>query len=397
MFAKSDGTFHDAQTLLDASSLLSQGVNPYTNLYFLNSYSLAFPFTKFIGIFPTPIGPLIWNLINALGIYVLISYLTPAKCLPNRIWILALVLAMSPSRAMFASVQHTGVILGLLCLAFQYGKKFLILNGHRNLLVASSCLILAFEFKPQFAIPLLAVFFFDGKARTIFYLWLTGTVVLHGLTSLYFKMPLDQMWLERLAGRSQSTAEVNAGENSLWIIPSSVFGNPKLWLVSGFICYALGVLYLIRLAYLKESEQRIFLISLLVPLSLTYVHTYDYLAIAILIATVFYSRASINLAGLGALLFLVPTVATNSELYSNFAVSLGLYLVFEAIRLFMGIKRKVFGLLVALLIASIYVSIFDLVSSENLRISVLLTVATGIGIFSLKTDSKNKLFSVFSR
>ena len=394
MFAKSDGTFHDAQTLLDASSLLGQGVNPYTNPYFLNSYSLAIPFTKFIGLFPSPVGPIVWNSINALGIYVLISFLTPAKSWPGRIWILALVLAMSPSRAMFASVQHTGVILGLLALSFQYGKRFLIQSGHRNLLVASSCLILAFEFKPQFAVPLLAVFFFNREGRKIIYLWLTGTVVLHGITSLYYKMPLDQMWLERLAGRSQSTAEVNAGENSLWIIPSSVVGHPKLWLVVGFVCYALGVLYLIRQAYINESELRVFLISLLVPLSLTYVHTYDYLAIAILIAILFYSQASSYLVGLGVLLFLVPTVATNSELYSNYAVSLVLYLVFEAVRHLLGIKLQVWWLLVSLVIATVYVYTFGFFSSENLRISVLLTVATGFGVLSLKRASDNKLLSL---
>jgi hypothetical protein len=393
MFAKSDGTFHDAQTFLDAASLLGQGVNPYTNPFFLNSYVLAIPFSKFISLFPSPIGPIIWNLINVLGIYILISYLTPAKSLPTRIWILTLVLAMSPSRAMFASVQHTGVILGLLSLSFNYGKKFLIQRGHRNLLIASSCLFLAFEFKPQFAVPLLAVFFFNRKGRIIFYLWFSGTVVLHGITSLYFKMPLDQLWMERLAGRSQSTAEVNVGENSLWIIPSSVFGHPNLWLVVGFISYLLGVIYLIRQTYINESEHRVFLLILLVPLSLTYVHTYDYLALAILIGILFYSHSSSNLVGLGALLFLVPTVATRSELYSNFAVSLALYLVFEAVRQLLGIKVQVRRILVAIAIASVYVSTFGLFSSENLRISVLLAVAAGLGILSLKIASINKLLS----
>jgi hypothetical protein len=384
VFVKSDGTFHDAKTLLEASELLGSRINPYTNDYFLNSYALAGPFTAFISIFPLSLAPTIWNLANGCGIFYFLNYLAKDKSWSLKIWFLVLVLAMSPSRAMFASIQHTGVILGLLTFAFHISGNSVNINKKATNIFAAVSLLIAFEFKPQSAIPVLALFLIKKDHQGIFKLWLAATVTLHLVTSYFFRMPLDLMWVERLAGRSQVTAEVNAGENSIWILASSIFAQPKFWLVVSFVAYAVSTGYLIWFNSRAGGDRNLLIIALVIPLTLSYVHTYDYLAISILAAWLFIRTEGSYFGSLATFLFLLPTVATGSDMKIRILVALAAYLLFEFYRAAAGSRVKVSSLLSVLCSSAFYFLISLIVKSENLRISILLSLSSVLAIFALR-------------
>jgi hypothetical protein len=384
VFVKSDGTFHDAKTLLDASELLGSRINPYTNDYFLNSYALAGPFTAFTSIFPLSLAPTIWNLVNGCGIFYFVNYLAKDKSWSLKIWFLVLVFAMSPSRAMFASVQHTGVILGLLTFAFHISGNSVNINKKVTYFFAAASLLIASEFKPQSAIPVLALFLIKKELRGIFKLWLATTVTLHFVTSYFFRMPLDLMWIERLAGRSQVTAEVNAGENSIWVLASSIFAQPRFWLVVSFVAYTVLISYLIGFTSRAECDRNLLIIALLIPLTLSYVHTYDYLAISILAAWLFIRAEESYFGSLATFLFLLPTVATGSDMTIRILVALAAYSMFEFYRATAGPRVKVPSLLLVICSSALYFLLSLIVKSENLRISILLSLGSAVAIFALR-------------
>jgi hypothetical protein len=285
---------------------------------------------------------------------------------------------------MFASVQHTGVILGLLTFAFHISGNSVNINKKATYFFAAASLLIAFEFKPQSAIPVLALFLIKKELRGIFRLWLAITVSLHVVTSYFFRMPLDLLWIERLAGRSQVTAEVNAGENSIWILASSIFAQPRFWLVVSFFAYAVLNSYLIWFTSHAGGDRNLLIIALLIPLTLSYVHTYDYLAISILSAWFFIRSEGSYFGSLAAFLFLLPTVANGFGLIIRILFALAAYLMFEFYRAAAGSRVKVLSLLLAICSSALYFLSPLIVKSENLRISILLSLGSVVAIFALR-------------
>ena len=378
---KIDGGFHDSQTFLDATRLLTNRENPYQDPFFLNSYTLALPFSKYASFFPTPLGPAIWNILNAGGIYLFIALISPNKPWLIRFWTLLLVLATSPARAMFASVQHTGIILGFLALSFFLVKKGQQMHSSLFKILSGIVAIIPFELKPQFAIPLILIYFVRSQYRSAFWTWICSTLFLHLCVSLYFRMPLDKYWIKRLLGRSEVTTNVNSGDNSLWIIPSSLIGNSHFWLVTGFIAYVIALLLLARFALSGMTEQKLFIFSTIIPLTLPYVHTYDYLVICIVLSMYFFRvgvRDSINLS---LMIFLLPTITNASNLLSKVLISLALYFGFAMVQTHIFRGKSSFRATVGILVFStVYYLIYDNFRVDNLRVSLLLTLGALLSV-----------------
>jgi hypothetical protein len=110
--------YQDAETLIHASNSLSRRVNPYENEFFLNGFLLAIPAHVYNAVIPVITGARLYVLINIALIALLIGDLLSKQALRKILLVVIVVLASSPTRAMAASVQHTGVILG--CSYFSY-------------------------------------------------------------------------------------------------------------------------------------------------------------------------------------------------------------------------------------------------------------------------------------
>ena len=378
LIIKIDDGFHDSQTFLDASRLLNARENPYLDPYFLNSYTLALPFSKYASFFPAPIGSTLWNVINLFGIFFLICQISPSKSLLIKFWTLLLVLATSPARAMFASVQHTGLILGCLTLSLFLVNKGARLQSSSYKVLSGMVAIIPFEFKPQFAIPILLIFLVEHQYRTAFWSWISLTILLHLSVSSHFNMPLDVLWLQRLLGRSEVTTSVNSGDNSFWIIASSAFGYPHFWLLIGFLAYAISLAALLKFVNLGMSPWKPLLVGALTPLALPYVHTYDYLIICVIVATKFFSRGSRHSVNISLILFLLPTITAPSDLLTTVGFSLVIYFGFKLVRAQLSDGEFSWRTTIGVIFCSgTYIASYSRFHVENLRISLLLALGAG--------------------
>ena len=104
---------HNTQLLVDVGEKVIQKNNPYLPM---QPYS-AFPgfIYRVIDFFSFGMNsPIIFILLNLIGIYSLINFLLPDLQNKDKLFIFSILLFTSPMRALVANVQHTGIILGSL-------------------------------------------------------------------------------------------------------------------------------------------------------------------------------------------------------------------------------------------------------------------------------------------
>ena len=319
--------YQDAETLIQASNSLSQRVNPYENEFFLNGYLLSIPAHVYNAIFPVKTGARIYVLINLALIALLIWDILRTRALRKVLLVIIMVLASSPVRAMVASVQHTGVILG--CSYFSYRiacswrartkvQKFL------KYLVVSLLFLIPMELKPQLMLPLIVVFIFHPNLCRYAISSLIVASFAHLIVSFYFRMPLDMYWLTRLLSRSSETTASESRENSPWALIGDIFGYPKFWLGLSslfFLALIMGLVFMTKNRSLTSTQ---YLVAFTTPLVLTYIHPYD-LVLSVIIVTCavvfhFKSRGSTFLT----VFFLLPTLGLD---FFSLTFSIGIFFV----------------------------------------------------------------------
>ena len=396
-------SFHDFQTFIDAAGLLRNRTNPYSNEFFLNSFSLAYPLNLYSKLLPLPIGPVLWNLLNVLGIGISVLIIS-SQNLKNLhdikfLFVFCLIIATSPARAMFASVQHTGVILGFLSISFYILNKKGTINAQKNQITASVLIFLAFEFKPQFVIGYLIALLFTKKDRLVTFFFSILILFIHSGVSILFKMPLDLFWLQRLLSRSESTTSQWSGDNSPWVLLGRFFGFEKGLIVASFLFFFLSILLNIRLN--RHSPLRLFIGSMLTPLGLSYLHTYDLMIISILVISyLVYGKYNFWLR-ISFVLLLIPT--TLDGLFLLFcALFFSLALILIDCHIIASIRSKFWwtsSLFQIVVIASFYLMTL---STENLNQRICLhlgaiMLSCFLSFYKGKPTSKMNIFRLVPR
>ena len=383
-FMRTNSSYHDFQTFTDSAELLASGENPYKDPLFLNSYTLSIPLSKFAMFLPAPIGSTFWNILNAIGIYGFLRIISPSLSNVAQLWVFVLVLASSPARAMFASVQHTGIILGLLTLAVHFARSANIKKRLSYKFLAGMTLIIPFELKPQFALPVMLIFLFSTHYRFSFYVWAGFTVLLHSLMSSYFRLPLDKLWIERLLGRSDITTKVDSGDNSIWILPSYFFGHSHIWLILGFVCYFSALLFQIRLVWIGFDVNSLLVFGMLSTILLPYFHTYDYLIVCTLLSLHYFQEKSSYYRVSAVFLFLVPTIVDDSNLLSRVVFACLIFLVIDTVKNQIVRSRTLWKSFLTYFGTSVvYFISYSRFPFENLRISFLMFTASALFALSV--------------
>ena len=321
-------SYQDAETIIKASDYLEKRINPYENEFFLNGYILTIPARIYRTLFPVEIGARLYILVNLALIGLVIWHMFRKRGFDKIILVLLIVLMSSPTRAMIASVQHTGVILGCSYFALTLAQtlepqsKFLKIT---KTFATSLLLLIPIELKPQLMLPLIAVLFFQKKFRKCMFLTLTIAFFVHLLFSLKYRMPLDFYWVERLLSRSSDTTGIDTRENSPWALISSFTANENLWLVVSFMVFIFMIVGLVIHSKNRFLQNNIFVIAFLIPLVLSYIHPYDLILPVLVFAQKFvfepFSRGSVFMISL----FLFPTLSFNWQTFL-FSVSIVLYL-----------------------------------------------------------------------
>ena len=275
----------DLLPLSQAAELLNNRQNPYLNEFFLNSFTLPIPFYVLTQSFSAFAVAIFWNLVNLSLIAFVIFRVLNLKNKESALLALLLVFASSPTRAMTASVQHTGLILGLI------GIVFFMINAScqsgnalefNKVFQISMPLVLAFEFKPQMVIPTMLLLVFQKRLRPIFWTAVFEIVLVHLALSVAFKMPLDLYWLQRLLGRSSETTTNSSRENGPWVILGQFTHEPRLFLIASFLSYVI-LTFICSYKFRNNFNYRnLYFIFTAIPLVLAYLHTYDLLPIAVI-------------------------------------------------------------------------------------------------------------------
>jgi hypothetical protein len=303
--------YQDAETLIQASNSLSRRVNPYENEFFLNGYLLAIPAHIYNALFPVVTGARLYVLINIALIALLIWDLLRKRALSKIILVVIMVLASSPTRAMAASVQHTGIILGCSYISYRvasYWEAHTKVQKFLKYASVSFLLLIPMELKPQLMLPLIAMFIFHPKLRRYAISTLILASFAHLILSLYLQMPLDKYWLERLLSRSSETTGSESRENSPWTLIGDVFDHPRIWLGFSSVFFIVLIIGLVAITRKESLTENHFLLAFTIPLILTYIHPYDLIASVILVASTFVSDSKPRGASFLIALFLFPTI-----------------------------------------------------------------------------------------
>lgn len=318
--------YQDAETIIKASDYLGKRINPYENEFFLNGYILTIPARIYGTLFPAEIGARLYILVNLALIGLVIWHMCRNRGSDKIILVLLVVLMSSPTRAMIASVQHTGIILGCsyfaLTLALSQEPQLEFLKITKTF-ATSILLLIPIELKPQLMLPLIAVLFFQKKFRKYMFLTFGITFFGHLLFSLKYRMPLDLYWAERLLSRSSETTSVGTRENSPWALVSSATASSHLWLRASFFLYIFMIFSLIFYSKRKFVHENIFILAFSIPLVLSYVHPYDLILPVLVLAQRFviepFSRGAVFMISF----FLFPTLNFN---WQSFLFSIGVIL-----------------------------------------------------------------------
>jgi hypothetical protein len=319
--------YQDAETIIQASNSLARRINPYENEFFLNGYPLAIPAHIYNIVFPVTTGARLYVLFNIALILFLVWDLLERRALRKVLLVVILVLASSPTRAMAASVQHTGVILGCSYFAYRIACSW---SAHTNFqkslkyILVSFLLLIPMELKPQLMLPLIVMFIFHPIFRKYTISSLLLALISHGTISFFLQMPLDKYWLERLFSRSSETTGKESRENSPWALAGEVFGHPKIWLGLSsmlFIALIIGLVIITRGKSLKTIH---FFLAFTIPLILSYIHPYDLILSVIVVASALASDSRTRGGAFLIALFIFPTLGL--DLLSLF-LSIGILLL----------------------------------------------------------------------
>ncbi len=323
-------TMQDSQTLISAARDLHKNINPYLDPFFLNSFVISIPYHFAYSLLGEFIFVKLYVLANLTFLVLVLWDLIPKSISSNERFLAAFaLLSTSPIRAMVDSVQHSGVVLGLIYLFLKLQQMVEDRSKNissRSVWLMPLLLIIPFELKPQLLIPVLVVIFFRKNSRNVVFRFICYELILHISVSLVYRMPLDYFWVVRLLGRSSETTSSISRENSLWSVVGSISGHHTFWLFVSFAVY-ISVVLLTALKFRnRKIEFPVFLTTSLSPLLLAYVHTYDFAIISIMSMLMFSYR--MNFIGRDSLLLLLLLPTLQFEL-RNFLIAAAIYMFFR--------------------------------------------------------------------
>ena len=306
--------YQDSETLLGAANFLSLRLNPYENPFFLNGYILA-PLAHILSSpFSQVNGARIYVIFN-LALLALLVWDLCRNLNSKKIFIIIfVVLTSSPTRAMAASVQHTGLILASSYFSYKIGffyQPYTKASKFLKYTFLPVLLLIPIELKPQLMLPLIAVFLSQQKLRIHMISCLALGLILHLSLSFYLRMPLDKYWLMRLLHRSSETTGDDSRENSPWTLLGIFVGHPRIWLGLSsliFLTLVIGLSYLVKSGVLTQNY---FLFSFSIPLFLSYIHPYDLILSIIVVASLFVKAPAVRGSTFLLPLFLLPTIGTD--------------------------------------------------------------------------------------
>ncbi len=267
---------HDYGDFIKAGELIWNQQDPYSQLMYVNSPVSAVCLYMLSKLFFFLHFPIIIQILNVVGLYFFLNQVLRPS-LSNPIFLaFALLPFMSPARALFANVQVTGLVLGLLAFAI-----FLSRRSKPEFLIAVP-MWLALELKPHMALPIILILVFEHRLNLKRIAFLSSYVVAaHTIVSLRFSFLVDLNWIRKLMRYSDSSYK-EGYEISYWKPLAIYTGQEDLVKILSLTTIIIFILCIINFS-LKGKIDYAILISLLFPLQNSYLHLYDLVPIALVL------------------------------------------------------------------------------------------------------------------
>jgi hypothetical protein len=310
----------NSSLLVESGSAIIRRQDPYTDW---NAYGTipAIPYWLLSKSVPSELGPTLFLFLNVVGLALCILYFLKIEHTVLLLTLIA-VITTGPFRALFASVQHTGIILGCLTLGMiairrSQENRFPIFS----IWLGFFLFCVGFDLKPHIAFPFIMLWLASTrKLRSIFHF---------GLFYLALRLLID-LWngrfLERLQfekWRAWRTDPLVVQEQvSPWKLFSFFDIEAQFVFILSFLVY-LFLTALIIAKYLKHPDSKYFVYALLLPSITAYLHLYDLILVVSIVVIGLLSSPDKRLLFFGFALFFFPTdYSSPAQIYIFFTAIL---------------------------------------------------------------------------
>lgn len=381
---------HNSQLLVNVGDKIIHQANPYIPMQpYGASPGLIYWLIEKIT-FGTQ-SPFFFIGLNIAGIVLLINFMFPKETPKLKAIILSVLLLSSPIRALVASVQHTGIIIGAILLGAHLLRKSD--DSKRSalyLLAGCGFFVFALEIKPQIAIPFVAVWIIAERCFKLIPIILLQFFLINLAIDLWVGrfLEIDRLNVWKLM---RGDALTISEQSSLWKLLGHFTSSNIDWFKISFCIYLLGFALLLLKAF-KNPKPELLRWALLLPVTTAYLHLYDIVILAIYIA--FWTTSKFNRAGSFFLLGLViiPTRFTSmSEVANGIAFLAAVAILLSFNRREISLKELIYisgEVVIAILAVSI---ISRLNMALEMRVSVQITVLMILTSIFLINDVRNSL------
>ena len=344
-----------------AGDLIFNGIDPYSQLIYVNSPVSAVLYFLISKIFPLFIVPAFIQMLNILGLYYFFNKVITRDSHSALLLAFSILPLLNTTRALIANVQVTGIVLGLVAISIS-----LIKNNRSSFLVALP-LWFAFETKPQLSIAFLAfLLFYKGIQFKIIGCLSLYVISSHLAVSIYFGSSLDKLWIEKIL--QFSNASLREGyEISFWKMLSIFTDQVHVIGIISKILTAITLLLIIYFALTGRTNHAI-AAAIFFPLQNSYLHLYDLVPVAIFIMLVMFEKKALPIVFIGSLFLQVYPTNLNSRY-----LSVTFFVIFALATVQTKIKLQTLFLSTILFIGFIF--LFSVISShfsEEMQIAISL-------------------------
>lgn len=369
----------DFEQYITAGLYISDGRNPYEALMYTNSPVSAYLIFTLKSYIPIIFKPFIVQTVNVIGVSYFLKWYLGKKLTPKSIMVLNLLLLLNVNRALFGNVQVTGIVLGLIALAFN------LVSANNKLRYYSIIPIwIAFEIKPQITIPFLIIYIYSNKSKIRKFTEIIGLLVSsHLILDYLLGVNLTFQWCEKIIKYSRNSLNQNSYEISVWKIFADIFGHENWIRFISLILILVFIIFLMKITKTKP-DMAIFL-ALAFPLINTYVHLYDYVGLTLIAIKLITSDNKSSFYFLNPLFFIFPLSGTSLIIVVILQLFSAVYftIYFKDYRFMFG------GIFIVILQLFLYYN-FELVNQE-LEMSLFVSINFLISIIFYVLRNKDSI------
>jgi len=355
--------------LVDAGKNIFHGQSPYTNPNPYGSWpGILYATVDYL--FLSSVTVYILIILNLCGFAILAKYLLPNS---NLYLVLTLAFLSSPVRALVASVQNTGIILGSLIIALLMLNKFETTKTKIYLHISAFFFLFAFELKPQLTLPLIALVLVQRRIFLLLFSLVLQFVLIRVLLDFWLGEILEfkqiEIWKlmrkDPLAMREQI---------SPWKVAGHFFPNAVDWFAISFIFTVTLILVLVFFG-IRSQSRKLEVVALTIPLTSGYLHYYDLLVLLIfVIAYILLPPRDLLPGAVFSFTFLALPTHLGSHLIPKEVLLIAIINAFLFVYVSKDLKSVIIRLFesgAALLLTSVLSNTFD---SLELALSIMLTI-----------------------